>query len=110
MRYVIIGASAAGCKAAETLRRYAPDSPITVISDEAQPLYSRPLLTYLLSREVAPEKVWLKGEDYFRQWNFEPLLGEPVVRVDPPAHAVHLLGGRLLPYDRLLIASGARPR
>ena len=35
---------------------------------------------------------------------------EPVVRVDPPAHAVHLLGGSHLPYDRLLIASGARPR
>ena len=32
------------------------------------------------------------------------------MRVDPPAHAVHLLGGRHLPYDRLLIASGARPR
>jgi nitrite reductase (NADH) large subunit len=110
MRYVIIGASAAGCKAAETLRRYAPDSPITIISDEAQPLYSRPLLTYVLSGEVALEKVWLKGEDYFRQWNFAPVLGEPVVRVDPPAHAVHLLGGRHLPYDRLLIASGARPR
>ena len=110
MRYVIIGASAAGCKAAETLRRYAPDSPITVISEEAQPLYSRPLLTYLVSGEVAPEKVWLKGEDYFRQWNFEPVLGEQVMRVDPGAHAVHLLGGRHLPYDRLLIASGARPR
>jgi NAD(P)H-nitrite reductase large subunit len=110
MRYVIIGASAAGCKAAETLRRYAPKSPITVISDEARPLYSRPLLTYVLSGEVAPEKVWLQGEDYFRQWNFEPVLGEPVVRVDPGAHAVQLLGGRHLPYDRLLIASGARPR
>lgn len=110
MRYVIIGASAAGCKAAETLRRYAPHSLITVISDEARPLYSRPLLTYVLSGEMAPEKVWLKGEDYFRQWNFEPLLGEPVVRVDPGAHIVHLLGGGNLPYDRLLIASGARPR
>jgi nitrite reductase (NADH) large subunit len=110
MRYVIIGASAAGCKAAETLRRYAPNSPITVISEEARPLYSRPLLTYVLSGEVAPEKVWLKGEDYFKQWNLAPVLGETVVRVDPPAHAVHLLGGRHLPYDRLLIASGARPR
>ena len=110
MRYVIIGASAAGCKAAETLRRYAPTSPITVISEEAQPLYSRPLLTYVLSGEVPREKVWLKGEGYFREWNFEPLLGEPVVRLDPAGHAVHLLGGKAVPYDRLLIASGARPR
>jgi NAD(P)H-nitrite reductase large subunit len=110
MRYVIIGASAAGCKAAETLRRYAPNSPITVISEEVQPLYSRPLLTYVLSGEVSPQKVWLQGEDYFQQWNFEPVLGEQVVRVDPGAHAVHLLSGRHIPYDRLLIASGARPR
>jgi NAD(P)H-nitrite reductase large subunit len=110
MRYVIIGASAAGCKAAEMLRRYAPQSPIAVISEEAQPLYSRPLLTYLLSGEVSPEKVWLQGENYFREWDLDPFLGEPVVRVDPAAHAVHLLGGRRVPYDRLLIASGARPR
>jgi nitrite reductase (NADH) large subunit len=110
MRYVIIGASAAGCKAAETLRRYAPNHSITVISEEAQPLYSRPLLTYLLSGEVSRDKVWLKGTDYFREWNFDPVLGEPVVRVDSAAHAVHLLGGRAIPYDRLLIASGARPR
>jgi nitrite reductase (NADH) large subunit len=110
MRYVIIGASAAGCKAAETLRRYAPASPITIISEEAQPLYSRPLLTYLLSGEVSREKVWLRGQEYFQEWGLEPVLGEPVTRVDPEAHAVHLLGGRVIPYDRLLIASGARPR
>jgi nitrite reductase (NADH) large subunit len=110
MHYVIIGASAAGCKAAETLRRYAPKSPITVISEEARPLYSRPLLTYLLSGEVSPDSVWLKGEDYFRQWSFDPVLGEPVTRVDPEGHTVHLQGGRVIPYDRLLIASGARPR
>jgi NAD(P)H-nitrite reductase large subunit len=110
MRYVIIGASAAGCKAAETLRRYAPKSRITVISEEARPLYSRPLLTYLLSGEVSPDLVWLQAEDYFRQWNFDPVLGEPVTRVDPEGHTVHLKGGRVIAYDRLLIASGARPR
>jgi len=110
MRYVIIGASAAGCKAAETLRRYAPASPITVISEEAQPLYSRPLLTYLLSGEVSLDKVWLRGQDYFRRWNLAPVLGTPVIRVDPEAHTVHLRDGSSIPYDRLLVASGARPR
>ncbi|MCK9375789.1 MAG: FAD-dependent oxidoreductase [Syntrophobacterales bacterium] len=110
MRYVIIGASAAGCAAAETLRRYAPHDPITVISEEAQPLYSRPLLTYLLSGEITREAVWLKGREYFQELALEPILGEPVTRVDPDSHAVHLLGGRVVAYDRLLIASGARPR
>jgi NADPH-dependent 2,4-dienoyl-CoA reductase/sulfur reductase-like enzyme len=59
---------------------------------------------------VAPEQVWLKGEDYFNRFRLEPVLGEPVTRVDPQAHEVHLLGGGIIPYDRLLIASGARPR
>jgi len=110
MRYVIIGASAAGCQAAETLRRYAPESDITLISDEPRPLYSRPLLTYLLSGEVAPDRVWLQGEDYFDRWGFAAVLGEPVTRVDPRAQEVRLASGRALPYDRLLVASGARPR
>jgi len=107
MRFVIIGASAAGCQAAETLRRYAPKSPITLVSEEPRPLYSRPLLTYLLSGEVPRDRIWLKDDDYFRQRGFEAVLGEAVTRVDPRAREVRLASGRALPYDRLLIASGA---
>jgi nitrite reductase (NADH) large subunit len=110
MRYVIIGASAAGCQAAETLRRYAPRDTITIISDELRPLYSRPLLTYLLSGEVPPDRIWLQGEDYFSRWGLTPVLGEAVVRVEPKSREVFLSSGKTLPYDRLLIASGARPR
>src|SRR4030042_693779 len=110
MRYVIIGASAAGCQAAETLRRYAPGDSITLISDEFRPLYSRPLLTYLLSGEVSPDRIWLKEKDYFNRWGFTPLLGEAVVRVAPQSREVYLASKKAIPYDRLLIASGARPR
>jgi NADPH-dependent 2,4-dienoyl-CoA reductase/sulfur reductase-like enzyme len=110
MRHVIIGSSAAGLKAAETLRAYAPASTVTLISDEAQRPYSRPLLTYLLSREVTLERVWLREEDYFARWGLSARLGERVVRVDPAAHEVQLASGESLPFDRLLIASGARPR
>lgn len=110
MRYVIIGASAAGCQAAETLRRYAPKEGITIISDELRPLYSRPMLTYLLSGEANLERIWLKDEEYFSRWGFTPLLGEAVVRVAPRSREVYLASGKVIPYDRLLVASGARPR
>jgi nitrite reductase (NADH) large subunit len=110
MRYVIIGASAAGLAAAETLRQWDPRGSITLISDEPHPPYSRPLLTYLLSGKVRLDKVWLKGPDYFGHWGFEALLGERVVRVAAPEHEVRLQSGGALPYDRLLIASGASPR
>lgn len=110
MRQVIIGSSAAGLKAAETLRRCAPGDAITLISAEAQRPYSRPLLTYLLSGEIGEDRLWLRNEDFFPQWGISARLGDRVVRVDPQAHEVQLASGELLPFDRLLIASGARPR
>lgn len=110
MHYVIIGASAAGLAAAEIIRQWDPRGVITLISDEAHPPYSRPLLTYLLSGEVRLDQVWLKGPDYFEHWRFEARLGERVVQVDAPGHEVRLQSGRVVPYDRLLIASGASPR
>ncbi len=110
MRHVIIGTSAAGLKAAETLRAYDPGSAITLISDEAHRPYSRPLLTYLLSREVTPDRLWLREEDFFARLDLKARLGEKVIRVDPQAHEVQLASGESLPFDRLLIASGARPR
>ncbi|MEW6388709.1 MAG: FAD-dependent oxidoreductase [Thermodesulfobacteriota bacterium] len=110
MRYVIIGASAGALAAAEILRQWDRDGSITLISEEPHRPYSRPLLTYLLSGEVKPEQIWLRPEDYWEKWGFQALLGEPVVQVDPQAHAVHLAGGRACPYDRLFIASGAEAR
>jgi nitrite reductase (NADH) large subunit len=110
MRYVIIGTSAAGLAAAEVVRARDPEGSISLISDEEHLPYSRPLLTYLLGREIKPEKIFLKSADYFAAWGFNPVLGKAVVRVDPEAHTVTLAGGDTLPFDRLLIASGARPR
>ncbi len=110
MRYVIIGASAAGLAAAETLRKWDRKGQITLISDEPYLPYSRPLLPYLLGKEIGPEQIFLRSAQYFDQWGFEALLGEPVIRVDPEARTVHLAGGQVLSFDRLLIASGAKPR
>lgn len=110
MRHVIIGTSAAGLAAAETLRKWDRDGIITLISDEPHPPYSRPLLTYLLGREIEPQKVFFKPPDYFDRWGFVARLGVPVLEVQPEAREVCLAGGETIPYDKLLIASGARPR
>src|SRR3974377_2425292 len=105
MRNVIIGTSAAGLAAAEVLRARDRGGSITLIGEETHLPYSRPLLTYLLGREIKPQQIFLKSAAYFAEWGFTPLLGEPVVRVDAFAREVHLAGGRAVSYDRLLIAS-----
>jgi nitrite reductase (NADH) large subunit len=110
MRYVIIGTSAAGLAAAEVLRARDREGSITLISEEEHLPYSRPLLTYLLGREIKPEKIFLKSADYFVTWGLTPLLGEPVVGVHPGARSLELAGGKKIDFDRLLVASGANPR
>jgi nitrite reductase (NADH) large subunit len=110
MRYVIIGTSAAGLAAAEVLRARDREGSITLIGEEVHLPYSRPLLTYLLGREIKPDKIFLKSADYFAQLRLSPVLGEPVVQVNPETCEVSLGSQKAIPYDRLLIASGARPR
>jgi nitrite reductase (NADH) large subunit len=109
MRHVIIGNSAAGLAGAETIRRLDPQASITIISDEPYPPYCRPLLTYLLGGDIKEKDLWLKAADYYQRWQFTPILGKRVVQVDPAARAISLDGGESVPYDRLLVASGARP-
>ena len=110
MRYVIIGTSAAGLAAAEVLRARDREGSITLISEEEHRPYSRPLLTYLLGREIKPEKIFLKSADFFAHLRLTAILGEPVVKVNPVTCEVRLGNQKAIPYDRLLIASGARPR
>src|SRR3974377_1855476 len=110
MRNVIIGTSAAGLAAAEVLRARDRGGSITLIGEETHLPYSRPLLTYLLGREIKPQQIFLKSAAYFADLGFTPVLGEPVVRVDPEAHTLELAGGKKVDFDRLLVASGANPR
>ena len=109
MRFVIIGNSAAGLAGAETIRRLQAPASITIISDEPYPAYCRPLLTYLLGGSIKEKDLWLKAADYYQRWQFNPVLGKRVVRVDPAAKAVGLDTGETISYDRLLVTSGARP-
>lgn len=108
-RYVIIGNSAAGLAGAETIRRLDERGEITIISDEPYPAYCRPLLTYLLAGEIRRRDLWLKAADYYDRWRFRPVLGRRVVAVRPETKQVQLEDGTEIPYDRLLVASGARP-
>jgi NAD(P)H-nitrite reductase large subunit len=109
MQYVIIGNSAAGLAGAETIRKLEPSGSITIISDEPHAPYSRPLLTFLLGGEINREGLWLKDSTYYQSWNFTPLLGRKVIRVAAKDRTVRLSSGQEVNYDRLLIASGARP-
>lgn len=107
LHQVIIGASAAGLEAVEAIRRVDRDCPITVVSKEPMPLYSRVGLTHFISREVGYDGMQMRDDGYFDRMKVRGLMGVAVLSVDAKARRVKLSNGEKLAYDTLLVASGS---
>jgi NADPH-dependent 2,4-dienoyl-CoA reductase/sulfur reductase-like enzyme len=109
--HVIIGASLAGAKAAQTLREEGFSGRLVLVGAENERPYERPPLTkgYLLGKE-ALEKAYVHDESWYADNNVELRLGVAAVGIDRSAHEVRLADGRRLSYDKLLLTTGASPR
>jgi NADPH-dependent 2,4-dienoyl-CoA reductase/sulfur reductase-like enzyme len=104
---VIVGASLAGLRAAQAIRRAEHDGDVVVVGAEPHLPYTRPPLSKeLLAGEQEAEETALPGRDLDVDWR----LGTRAVDLDPVAHEVVLEGGERLRYAKLLIATGARAR
>lgn len=109
MHHVIIGAGPAGIIAAETLRKLATDSRITVIGDEPERPYSRMALPYYLVKQIPEQGTHLrKSLNHFSDKRID-LEINTVTHVDTKNHQVALASGKTLNYDKLLVATGSRP-
>jgi nitrite reductase (NADH) large subunit len=91
------------------LRRIAPADAVTVIADEAQPFYSKVLLSYFLGDRIPYENMMLSSAEALREEGIELRTGTQAVRVDAAARTVTVTGGERIPYDRLLLATGGSP-
>ncbi|MCW3489250.1 NAD(P)/FAD-dependent oxidoreductase [Dethiobacter alkaliphilus] len=107
MRHVIIGNSAAGVTAAESLRKLQPKAEIIIISDELEHTYSRCLLPDFLSGERTAEQLRYRDNDFYKRNRIETILGQKVTSVETQDEQVVLADGRRIGYDRLLVATGA---
>jgi len=109
--HVIVGASLAGAKAAETLREDGFDGRVVLIGAEHERPYERPPLSKdYLRGEVGREKVYVHDEGFYAKHDIELALGRSASSLDTSRHEVALDDGERLRYDRLLLATGAEPR
>jgi NAD(P)H-nitrite reductase large subunit len=105
--YLIIGNGAAGVTAAETIRQHDSQGVITILTAEPYPMYSRPGLAYVISGEIPPQQVIARTREWYADWRLELVHGRAQT-LDVPDRMVTLADGRVLSYDKLLIATGAR--
>jgi len=110
-RVVVVGASLAGLRAAETLRQHDVANSIVVVGDEVHRPYDRPPLSKkLLSGEWEPDRIHLRQPDAFDDLDVEWRLGAAATALDVQRRVLTLADGSVLAFDGLVIATGAHPR
>lgn len=109
--YLIIGNSAAGVSAAEHIRAHDAKGSILIISREPYRMYGRPLISYLVEGKVEEDRLWFKGEGFYRDRSIDVLLGESyeAVSLDAQGHRVTLRDGSSVSYGKCLVATGSIP-
>jgi len=109
MQHVILGAGPAGVIAAETIRKHAPNDGITVVGDEPEPPYSRMAIPYMLIGNVKEDGTHLRHDpQHFARLGIT-VLRQRAKGVDAAGRKVTLADGRVLPFDKLLVATGSQP-
>ena len=109
-RIVIVGGGAAGFAAAEMLRRHKYQGSIVMLSNDDAPPVDRPNLSKDYLAGSAPEEwVPLRPDEFYAENGIDLRLKTDVRSIDVRARAVSLSDGSTVPYDRLLLATGAEP-
>lgn len=106
MRFVVIGASAAGITAVQKLRECNPEADITLISKDTE-VYSRCILYHWLDESRTLEEMNFAGLDFDTRLKINWMKGMEAVSVDTKNKMVHTDQDIKVPYDRLCIATGS---
>lgn len=108
---VIVGGGLAAAKAAEAAREHGYDRDLTIVTDEVHRPYERPPLSkQVLTGDADPTTAFVHGPSFYDDHDIRLVTADAAISVDAAACRVTLGSGTILPYDRLLLATGARAR
>lgn len=108
---IIIGAGHAADEAVMSLRREGWTGSITLVGEEPHPPYNRPPLSKtFLAAGHAPEQLFFREPGVYQRAGVTLELGRRAIAIERATRHVRLDDGRSLPFAKLLIATGARPR
>ena len=108
MSVIIIGNSAAGLSGLEAFRKIDQTSRVTVVAQESTTPYSKVLLPYYLRGKIPYENLFIREPDYYDKLGATCIHGR-VIKVLVEQKQILLEDNSVLPYDKLLIATGSSP-
>jgi NADPH-dependent 2,4-dienoyl-CoA reductase/sulfur reductase-like enzyme len=110
-RIVIVGASLAGLRTAEALRKRGYAGRLWLVGDEPHAPYDRPPLSkQVLTGEWDQSRVFFRQKEGYGALALDMVLGQRAVSLETDEHKLHLANGDVLAYDRVVIATGARAK
>jgi NAD(P)H-nitrite reductase large subunit len=107
-RIVIIGNSAAGISAAQSIREQDKEARITIVSDEAFVAYERPRTLDLLDGKIRERDLCWRNQDFYKNNNVELLLEREVCELNLSKKKAVFKDREFVEFDALVIASGSR--
>ena len=108
-KYLIVGASAAGMAAAHTIRLHDGQGAVTVLSEEPDTPYYRPLIPFVVSGKKRAEDMVLSGCGPYTGRDIFVKTGARVESVNTAEKTVSVQGSGDLAYEKILFATGSRP-
>ncbi|MCP4213578.1 MAG: FAD-dependent oxidoreductase [bacterium] len=110
MKYIIIGAGAAGVNAAKTIRNTDAGGDVTLIGMERHLPYNRYRLTDFICGSTQLEDIKTMSPESFAEMNITFRKGQQVTSIIPGKKQIKMAHNEVLPYDKLVIATGGSPR
>jgi 3-phenylpropionate/trans-cinnamate dioxygenase ferredoxin reductase subunit len=111
VKYLLLGGGLTSANAAGAIRENDAEGSVLLVGAEPYLPYDRPPYSknFLTDDEMKPEDTHSKPEDFYQENNLEVLTGTEARKIDPGRRSVTLSNGDTVTYQKLLIATGARP-
>lgn len=107
---IIVGAGHAGVQAAASLREEGYDGPVVLIGEESELPYHKPPLSKTFIKDTQAKPQLLRGESFYAANNIDYRPGLHVADIDLAGRRLEFAGGAPMVFDRLILATGSRPR
>jgi phenylglyoxylate dehydrogenase epsilon subunit len=107
--YLIVGSSHAALEGLTAIRLHDPDGALTLVTRDGHLPYSPTVLPYVVSGKSKPGRILLRDEAYFEDNKAQFVTGTALVALDTKKAQATFDNGETWAYEKLLLATGARP-